>query len=205
MCAQDSVPVHFIEGGRPRHQSASENWLDSGPDAETRDTPTVQNSTSVELEEPTVEIVGQPHLIASGCSSQLHKVVRDKNRLRKKLNHLQQRCINQSLMLRTQRKEVAKLKVPLHKKLLKDDDSCVFYTGIPGYRAFSAICTYAKSHKEECNKAKGKRTAKVQLKYYKRWNSAVVNKRLCLEDCVLLALMKLRLGLLRKDLADRLV
>lgn len=122
--------------------------------------------------------------------------------LTRKLNTLQGHHATRCMHLKSKTKQLKQFLQPLHKRLLKADTNTNFYTGIPQTAMYISLCRYLKEFERQRNK---KSTLTIQLKY------KVINvgeKRTChllMEDKVLLTLMKLRLGLLHKDLADRLV
>ena len=90
---------------------------------------------------------------------------------------------------------------PLHKKLLKSNKDAIFYTGLPKLEVFYILAKYIQQYIRR--KEKKPLTLTIQLKYRKAPLSLKHNVKLCIEDKILLVLMKLRLGLLNKDLADR--
>jgi len=91
---------------------------------------------------------------------------------------------------------------PVSQRLLKTDSDVVFYTGIPQLCTFNLVCKYMK----DCTRSTSKKPTaalNVKLKYKKIKKMPERKLNLIMEDRILLTLMKLRLGLLHKDLADR--
>ena len=117
----------------------------------------------------------------------------------RELSELKGKCKMQSMLLKSKSALLKKHLLPYHKKLLKTDKDTSFYTGVPLTAIFYLIC---KLYNESKPKKAKPPAYTVQLKY-KRINSQRKNKKLCSEDQILLVLMRLRLALLRKDLADR--
>lgn len=114
------------------------------------------------------------------------------HRNKSELNNLKGRYFAMSLRLKHKTKLLSSLTAPLHKRLLTNDSKCSFYTGISLLTIFNALCAYTKELKakvEKSNKGtKDKRRPAPKLYH---------------EDAILLTLMKLRLALLHRDLADR--
>ena len=138
-------------------------------------------------------------------SNTVHQMVQGKRKLQTKIHALQRKCLSQAIALKSKRRQLAKLQRPLHKRLLTDDQSCVFYTGLPTCDAFTALVIYAKSFCSS-NTTAPSTSAKLRLKYHRKWHhsySVIKKNKLLMEDRILLTLMKLRLGLMRQDLADR--
>lgn len=120
---------------------------------------------------------------------------------RKKLTALQGKCMSQSMLLKAKTKQLQRHNLPLHKKLLQKDQDVVFYTAIPNKEIFYMICNY---YREFLPKTQNKKVGLSQIKLkYRKFQPMKVFIQLSVEDRVLLVLMRLRLGLLRKDLADR--
>lgn len=107
-----------------------------------------------------------------------------------------------SMVLRAKTAQLKLHQRPYHKKLLKTDQDASFYTGVPKVKIFELLAElYSQFHVVKKTKPV---THITQLKY-KRFQNLRKNThvKLCNEDRLLLVLMRLRLGLLRKDLADR--
>lgn len=120
---------------------------------------------------------------------------------------LHAKYVAKNMAWRALTKELSRLKNPTHKKLLKNDNKCLFYTNIPRVDTFYFLCKYVHQHQAELIK---KQTKTRLLTFFKNRNLShkkPVNfrkhKKLSIDDCVLLCLMKLTLGLLHEDLADR--
>ena len=99
---------------------------------------------------------------------------------------------------------LAKFLEPVSKRLLKADTDVSFYTGLPNIKCFQALVKY---HNDLLPKSQNRHKNirfNVVAKYCK-WIPAAKKptKKLRSEERVLMVLMKLRLGLLHKDLADR--
>ena len=131
--------------------------------------------------------------------------------LNKKLNKLRSRCFNQTLALRRALSQVKKICRPKYKQLLNTNSDVLFYTGIPSLVVFNSLCKFAQKSLQKTSR--GQRTSRTISKLLKaKYNSCSFTpvherhiKRLCIADRILLTLMKLRLGLLHRDLSDRLV
>lgn len=121
----------------------------------------------------------------------------------KKLGELQGRYMSKCMLLKSKSFRLKNFLKPLHRQLLKTDQDTNFYMGIPNLNVYNAICKYIKEI--ECqNTAKEKTPAfRIQLKYRTVKPKRRMELKLKMEDRILLTLMKLRLGLLHKDLSDR--
>ncbi len=91
-----------------------------------------------------------------------------------------------------------------HANLLKEDGDVRYYTGIPNKATFYAI--HERVAKYVRRRWKGKASissTKVSRKFTKSPKKFGPERMLCSQDEMLLTLIRLRLGLLRKDLGDR--
>ncbi|XP_077987889.1 uncharacterized protein LOC144442419 isoform X2 [Glandiceps talaboti] len=86
--------------------------------------------------------------------------------------------------------------------ILNSDHKVHFYTGLPSYKAFHVI--FEKLVKNRASKlSMNTRFWKAKNPWYKRGRKTGGQRKLTLENEFLLVMMKIRLGLLDKDLADR--
>lgn len=116
-------------------------------------------------------------------------------------------CTTHTMHLKAKLKQLEPFLKPLHRQLISSDKQCRFYTNIPTVAVFKALCHYLakmETHKKKPQHCKGTLHKYFTLKgtsssSYKKLTSSV----LTIQDRVLLTLMKLRLNLLHKDLADR--
>lgn len=119
------------------------------------------------------------------------------------INKLQGSLMTKTINLKTKTQQLKLHLRPLHKKLLQTDKDSSFYTGIHRLQLFYVICTY---FRHSALSAARDVSLTVKLKYKKLQNTCTsqpTSIKLSIEDRILLVLMRLRLGLLRKDLADR--
>lgn len=146
------------------------------------------------IEVPTVE-VGQ------GCQpEELTNPENPKFDTFRKLQTLQAKYFTRVLQLKAKTTQLKLFLKPLHKKLLTRDGDVNFYTGIPNIRTFTAVCNYYGEF------VKQRQRRRATFSFSAKYRQAPIQKRkvkMSIEDRVLLTLMKLRLGLLHKDLADR--
>ena len=105
------------------------------------------------------------------------------------------------MRIKTKSHQLKQYLKPLQKKLIKVNKDAAFYTGIPKLTIFSMLAKYT----QQLVKRKQQKsvTLSIVLKYRKTPPASKRLINLCMEDRILLVLMKLRLGLLNKDLADR--
>ena len=116
------------------------------------------------------------------------------------------KATNHYIQLKAKIKQLEPLLMPKHKQLLRDDKSVHFYTNLPNIDTFKTICNYVKSRKRMCPEAvKPKQKTLPEYWVIRKFRARVVaeDRSLCLEDQILLTLMKLRLDLLHQDLANR--
>ena len=114
----------------------------------------------------------------------------------------------QSMTLRAANKRLLQLTGPLHKTLLKTDKDVLFYAGIPTKRVYYSLCKAVRKLSHIQIKPSQNVTMRLRQKYKmlpSNTQRALHYNKLSLADQILLTLMKLRLGLLHKDLADRYV
>jgi hypothetical protein len=124
--------------------------------------------------------------------------------VKKELRNTKARYAARSLQLNAKTKELAKLSQPTHKRLLKNNKKCMFYTGIADLEVFYALTEYI--HGITITKrpvVKKTISSVLQLKYKKTKPVRNYKSVLSTPDRVLLTLMRLRLGLLMEDLCDR--
>mgnify|MGYP001793433907 CR=1 FL=1 len=88
---------------------------------------------------------------------------------------------------------------PTYQQLLKQDNDVNFYTGVPNLAAYHSICSYIRSFE----KGRENKTVTYHIKVRYRNICPAKTNTMLIGDRILLTLMKLRLGLLHKDLADR--
>lgn len=124
----------------------------------------------------------------------------------KQLAKVKAQYFKQTMALRAKNKRLLQLTGPINKLLLKTDKDVMFYTGIPTKGLFHSLCKAI--HRFSNIRMKPSKTVTLRLRQkYKMLSSSsqgtVENTKLCLADQILMTLMKLRLGLLHKDLADR--
>ena len=140
------------------------------------------------------------HTDAESDSQNVTFAVDETDNTRKKLKALQGVHMAKCMLLRAKQKQLKQLQRPLHLKLLTSDSNVLFYTGLPSLSTFKSLSKYIKEFQYKPLKPT---TVTIKLKY----KAAKLGKKrqvhLSTEEKILLTLMKLRLGLLHKDLADR--
>lgn len=140
--------------------------------------------------DPSYNIYGHDHAYYSNCDLCKNKDVEIK-KLKAKIKQLQndlehvKRNVNKPTM-----------------NVLKNDHKVKYYTGIPSVQSFNDIYSviepcvknvrYWKGPKYQCN-----------ILYHKKVKKQRINKKLTAKDEMILTMMKLRLGLLDEDIADR--
>ena len=162
-------------------ETADENWLD------------VQSSDDViVLENIHHSSVAQKHA-----------------HLLRKMRTMKGKYMARTMVLKRTTKRLAPYLLPMHKRLLRSDDLCCFYTGIPKAAIFYAICKYTAQIRKEIRNAAVKSTSNAFFHQRRQTTNTLKSKssftKLGHENAILLTLMKLRLGLLNKDLAERYV
>jgi hypothetical protein len=125
----------------------------------------------------------------------------DNKALEKKVKVLEGQKLALSLQLKSHRSQLKTLIQPMHRKILKTSHDVHFYTGLPNLECFRAVVKYY----NDLNKHEKKKpiTYTIIHKYRKATPPKKPATKLVLEVKILLVLMKLRLGGLHKDLADR--
>ena len=126
---------------------------------------------------------------------------------RKRIKNLEAQLASKSMFIRKQRQELNAHKRPLHQRLLTSDSTCHFYTNIKKLSVFLLLCSYIKTHMTAQEKVRANlgrhsffsKAKKHQLKS----NTKTAKPKLAHNDIILLVLMKLRLGLLHTDIAER--
>ena len=116
------------------------------------------------------------------------------------------KATNHYLQLKAKIKQLQHFLNPKHKQLLDSDKSVHFYTSLPNTASFNSLCKYIKQQKPTIQEPRNYQQ-KTLTEYWgiRRFRNQVKlpNHTLCVEDKILLTLMKLRLDLLHQDLADR--
>ncbi|XP_057305232.1 uncharacterized protein LOC130642165 [Hydractinia symbiolongicarpus] len=94
-------------------------------------------------------------------------------------------------------------KKPVNELLLNSDEDVMFYTGITSRILFDKLCSYITPYVKR--KWRGLKETNITLvrKYKRTPNKSGPKSKLCVKDEFLLMLMKIRLGLLGQDLAQR--
>ncbi|XP_057310232.1 uncharacterized protein LOC130648212 [Hydractinia symbiolongicarpus] len=94
-------------------------------------------------------------------------------------------------------------KKPVNELLLNSDEDVMFYTGITSRILFDKLCSYITPYVKR--KWRGLKETNITLvrKYKRTPNKSGAKSKLCVKDEFLLMLMKIRLGLLGQDLAQR--
>ena len=160
--------------------------------------PTQEHSNSSIKLEPFDDEKSEMH--AESDSQNVTFAVDETDDTRKKLKALQGVHMAKCMLLRAKQKQLKQLQRPLHLKLLTSDSNVLFYTGLPSLSTFKSLSKYIKEFQYKPLKPP---TVTIKLKY----KAAKLGKKrqvhLSTEEKILLTLMKLRLGLLHKDLADR--
>ena len=160
--------------------------------------PTQEHSNSSIKLEPFDDEKSEMH--AESDSQNVTFAVDETDDTRKKLKALQGVHMAKCMLLRAKQKQLKQLQRPLHLKLLTSDSNVLFYTGLPSLSTFKSLSKYIKEFQYKPLKPP---TVTIKLKY----KAAKLGKKrqvhLSTEEKILLTLMKLRLGLLQKDLADR--
>jgi len=129
----------------------------------------------------------------------------------KELKLLKGKYFVKLMELKKASKHLAKLLSPIYKQLLKTDRMCKFYTNIPNTEMFLELCKYTaalqKKNYQKNKQFSARATWLVSRRRVKNVHFVPVVKyrktTLCHNDCILMTLMKLRLALLHRDLAQR--
>lgn len=149
------------------------------------------------------------------CTIVENKVPKDNStrimRLKKEIRYWKKKSFSDCQQLRETKKQLEKHTKSLRQKLLQNDQKCEFYTGISSLAIYSALCEYTTSFMSANKAALPKRKSYYYTTKRRRFISPTPSKptndglpkNLQHEDCILLTLMKLRLGLLHADLANR--
>lgn len=121
---------------------------------------------------------------------------------RKKYQNLQGKYMVKCMSLKAKTHQLEKLKLSVNQQLLKSDSDVNFYTGLPNKETFELVARYV-------NAAQPKKVPTTltvtTLKYKLPCKAERKCTKLSTANKILLTLMKIRLGLLHKDLADRYV
>lgn len=111
------------------------------------------------------------------------------------------------LRLKERLKQLEPFLKPLYKKLLTSNHAAHFYTNLPTLDTFNILCKYVKRYEMNIKKSTKSGRQTTLTKYWNLRSSArnqkLIQQILCVEDRILMTLMKLRLDLLHRDLADR--
>lgn len=123
--------------------------------------------------------------------------------VKKLLDDLTGRYMLKCMALKHKSHQLKQLKRPLYQRLLLTDTDVHFYTGLPSIKIFQLVIHYVQKWQTLCQR--NLPAAKLVLLRYRRAGTSKVSpaSKLVMSDRVLLVLMKLRLDLLHKDLADR--
>lgn len=184
--APEGELIEGIEGNEPREDDVSEDWLQPlGPD-DTIDSESGMNQPA-QLE---------------------HHELDELTAAKKQIKLLKAKLELKTQILKKQRLELNAFKRPIHTRLLSTDSSCLFYTNIKTVAVFSILCNYIISHmttQEKIRTAAGCRTffTKAKRPPTKRPPAKFPNSKLPHNDAILMVLIKLRLGLMHADLAER--
>lgn len=149
--------------------------------------------------------IGQPE---TNPSSTDHTACLSKSdQLEKQIKILNGRIMSLSLQVKSQRSQLRKSLAPVYRKLLKSDADAVFYTGLPNLKCYKAVVQYYNDFQLPATSPKKNQHARFNIaSKYRKLTPSTPRKpttKLCSQDRILMVLMKLRLGLLHKDLADR--
>ena len=149
--------------------------------------------------------IGQPE---TNLSSSDHTACLSKSeQLEKQIKILNGRIMSLSLQVKSQRSQLRKSLAPVYRKLLKSDADAVFYTGLPNLKCYKAVVQYYNDFQLPATSPKKNQHARFNIaSKYRKLTPSTPKKattKLCTQDKILMVLMKLRLGLLHKDLADR--
>ena len=101
------------------------------------------------------------------------------------------------------RQEHKKCTLPINEKLLKTDKNCDFYTGIRSIKEFNVLHDIVSPFVKRRWRGVKKTSTSILRKYKSKPKSFGLQRKLSSKDEFLLMLMKLRLGLITGDLADR--
>ena len=99
--------------------------------------------------------------------------------------------------------EDCKCSKPLYQTLLKVDSDAAFYTGCPCIESFNDLHEVTSPFMKRKWKGKSNTVSKIIRKFRKSPKKLGRKTKLTSQDELLLTLMKLRLGLMEKDLSDR--
>ena len=165
----------------------SEDWLSTGNDSSSQNTHTVELDTLPDGNYDGETSIASPQLEA----------------IEKKIQQLELKNFKQTLMLRSKTKQLLQLLGPVNKLLLKNDADALFYTGIPKLKIFHSLCSLLRRFEKVKAKPSKTVTMLLRIKYKRLPYTNLLDPKLGYEDQILMTLMKLRLGLLHKDLADR--
>ena len=119
------------------------------------------------------------------------------------LAQLKAQHFKQTMTLRTKTRQLLQLMGPVNKLLLKTDKDTLFYTGIPTKKLFYSLCRAAHKFSNARSKPSQNVAIRLRQKYKMNLKGTLDATKLSQADQILLTLMKLRLGLLHKDLSDR--
>ena len=127
----------------------------------------------------------------------------------KEIRLLKGKLLARDLRIKSLKADLVPFRGPKHKQLLTDDKSCQFYTAIPKLSVFYLICQYISTVMNQKQRLASSQCGKFSSSRGKTHSGFLVKKRthhrsrLPHEDCILMTLMKLRLDLLHRDLAER--
>lgn len=126
----------------------------------------------------------------------------DYSYLRKQLDELRGQHMTKCMILKEITHELKQLKRPLYQRILLGDADFKFYTGLPNSTVFQLVLKYVQAWQRLSQRKSPSLTISI-LRYKQRSKQQAPSKKLVFPDQILLVLMKLRLGLIHKDLADR--
>lgn len=103
----------------------------------------------------------------------------------------------------TNYRKMCRCKKPVYQQLLKKDGDCAFYTGIESFHSFTKLHSLISPYVRRRWRGLKRSTSNTTRNLKKEPNLFGPKRKLCSTDEFLMMLMKLRLGLFNKDLADR--
>lgn len=189
-----------VEKSKKKDRDEQKEWIDLKGETE---------SDNVEVgDTESIRVISPPNI--SACVSEA-KTLRKLRQLQLKYKKLAGRYHTKTLLLLSLAKQIRRYQIPTYKKLVLSDSKCLFYTGVPKKVVFLALAQYCEHLEQSTRKTycKAKTTSTSGLAQPKRAHFAKtkdgvrVVRHLQMEDRILMTLMKLRLGLLHNDLADR--
>ena len=164
----------------------------------------------VDIQEPEITDHNIMNEIIADLKFQLEQTQTENGRLNMELsnsyfisNVLKSQLVRQKQLYKNLSKKYKNITMPVSEKLITSDKSCEFYTGIRTISEFNELHDIIAPFNKRRWRGVKKTTSAIVRKYKKKPKSFGPDRKLCSKDEFCLFLMKLRLGLLNQDLADR--